>query len=212
MQVNIILLDYLRHEFTESVKKINFNNAGYLFDFIQINKKGISAAYNEGLQKSKQYDAVVFMANDIYMPDNWLNRMVQCAEAIPNTGCVGIHCVEGLEKATELNGQLIHETYTAFGNVLTPMKAVNRIGYYNPDYDPYGMQDADYAYRLKACGFINYYIAGMKAEHIGHDVGSDSDYRKMKNEGLQKAAEVWIKATKHYKESNNYTIFLKETL
>ena len=210
MKVNVIFLDYDRHQFTEEVKRKNFSNAGRPFDHVVIDMQGISAAINKGIQLSKGYDAVVTMANDILMPDNWLARMVEAAKAIPNTGMCGIHCVEGLGDVTELNGVKIHPNYTAFGNVLIPFVAINQIGYFNTDYDPYGMQDADYAYRLNNTGYINYYLHGMKSEHLGHDVGQPSDYRRMKDEGLSSAGAKWEKWTGHYQETGDFTINQKE--
>jgi glycosyltransferase involved in cell wall biosynthesis len=206
MKVNVIFLDYDRHQFTQQVKERNFKNAGYPFDFIEVDMKGISAALNKGIQSSRSYDAVVTMANDILMPDNWLLHMVEAAKAIPNTGMCGIHCVEGLEPMTEINGIKVHVNYTAFGNVLIPMMVINQIGFFNPEYDPYGMQDADYAYRLNNTGHVNYYLHGLKSEHLGHDVGQPSDYRRMKDEGLSKAGEVWERSTKRYEETGDYTI------
>jgi len=210
MKVNVIFLDYDRHQFTQQVKERNFKNAGYPFDFIEVDMKGISAALNKGIQSSRSYDAVVTMANDILMPDNWLLHMVEAAKAIPNTGMCGIHCVEGLEPMTEINGIKVHVNYTAFGNVLIPMMVINQIGFFNPEYDPYGMQDADYAYRLNNTGHVNYYLHGLKSEHLGHDVGQPSDYRRMKDEGLSKAGEVWERSTKRYEETGDYTIFMDE--
>ncbi len=210
MRVNVIFLDYHRHEFTARVKLRNFNNAGYPFDHVVIDMKGISAAINTGIQLSKGYDAVLTMANDILMPDNWLARMVDAAKAIPNTGMCGIHCVEGLGEKEIINGIEVHRSYTAFGNVLIPMTAINQIGYFNPDYDPYGMQDADFAYRLNNTGYINYYLHGLKSEHIGHDVGNGTEYRKMKDEGLSRAGEIWAAATKRYEETGDYSINIPE--
>lgn len=212
MKIKVIFLDYDRHQFTEQVKQRNFNNSGYPFDYIIVDIKGISAALNKGIQASRNYDAVVTMANDILMPDNWLFHMVTAAKAIPNTGMCGIHCVEGLEPMTEINGQKVHVNFTAFGNVLIPMRAIYLIGFFNPDYDPYGMQDADYAYRLNNTGHVNYYLHGLKSEHLGHDVGQPSDYRRMKDEGLSKAGEVWERSTKRYEETGDYTIYMPESI
>lgn len=206
MKVNVIFLDYHRHQFTQEVKQKNFNNAGYPFDFIEVDMKGISAALNKGIQASRSYDAVVTMANDILMPDNWLLHMVEAAKAIPNTGMCGIHCVEGLEPMTEINGIKVHVNFTAFGNVLIPMSAINQIGFFNPDYDVYSMNDADYAYRLNNSGYVNYYLHGLKSEHIGHDVGQPSDYRRMKDEGLALGPEKYGKWTRHYEETKNYYV------
>lgn len=210
MKVKVIFLDYDRHQFTDQVKQRNFNNAGYPFDYIVVDMKGISAALNKGIQASRQYDAVVTMANDILMPDNWLLHMVTAAKAIPNTGMCGIHCVEGLEPMTEINGQKVHVNFTAFGNVLIPMTAINRVGFFNTDFDPYSMNDADYAYRLNNTGHVNYYLHGLKSEHLGHDVGQPTDYRRMKDEGLDRSGEVWERWTKYYEDSGNYTINMEQ--
>lgn len=203
MKVAIIFLDYLRHDHTNQALH-SIANAGYQFDLFTINRLGIAAAINEGLEKTKDYDAVVTCSNDIVMPDNWLKKMVEVSSAIENTGMCGIHCVEGQGDLSHINGHQIHKTFTAFGNVLIPRKAIDTIGKFNDDYDPYGMQDADYAYRLNATGFTNYYIAGLTSAHIGHDVGSQSDYRKMKDEGLALSDAKWQKWTKDYDETKNY--------
>ena len=210
MKVNVIFLDYERHDFTERVKQQNFNNAGHPFDVVILSMKGISAAINEGILRSHGYDAIVTMANDIIMPDNWLRNMVIAAQSIPETGMCGIHCVEGLGTEENYKGVAIHKAFTSFGNVLIPMNAIKRIGFFNEDYDPYGMNDADYAYRLNATGFLNYYLAGMKAEHIGHDVGNGTEYRKMKDEGLNIAPAKWNEWTERYEQTKDYTIFYKE--
>ncbi len=210
MIVNVIFLDYLRHDFTERVRAQNLSNAGYPFGLTVINRKGIAAAINQGIQMSEGCNAIVTMANDILMPDNWLKEMVNAANLIPNTGMCGIHCVEGLGNTETINGVTVHPSFTAFGNVLIPMSVIRKVGYFNEDYDPYGMQDADFAYRLNKTGHINYYLHGMKSEHIGHDVGLQNDYRRMKDEGLAAAGDKWDKWTKYYDETENYIIDLKE--
>lgn len=203
MKVAIIFLDYLRHDHTNQALH-SIANAGYQFDMFTINRLGIASAINEGIEKTKDYDAIVTCSNDIEMPDNWLQRMVEVSSAIENTGMCGIHCVESKGELSHINGYAIHQNFTAFGNVLIPRKAIDTIGKFNEDYDPYGMQDADYAYRLNKTGFTNYYISGLTSNHIGHDVGSQSDYRKMKDEGLALSDAKWQKWIKHYDETKNY--------
>jgi glycosyltransferase involved in cell wall biosynthesis len=212
MNINVILLDYDRHDFTQRVKDVNFNNAGYPFDFTIVDMKGISRALNNGIFQSRTYDAVVTMANDILMPNSWLERMVQAMITIPNSGMIGIHTVESISEPTTINGLQVHIQEAAFGNVLIPMKAIDKIGYFNEAYDPYGMQDRDYSYRLQMTGHLNYYLSGLRAEHIGHDVGQDTPYRKMKDEGLSKCDYLWARETGKYQEENNYTIYQTEWL
>jgi glycosyltransferase involved in cell wall biosynthesis len=212
MNVQIILLDYDRHDYTQRVKDVNFNNAGYPFDFTIVDMKGISKAINYGIFQSRTYDAVVTMANDILMPNSWLERMVQAMITIPNSGMIGIHTVESISEPTTINGLQVHIQEATFGNVLIPMKAIDKIGYFNEAYDPYGMQDRDYSYRLQMTGHLNYYLSGLRAEHIGHDVGQDTPYRRMKDEGLSKCDYLWARETGKYQEENNYTIYQTEWL
>jgi len=211
MKVAILFLDYLRHDHTKQALQ-SIAKAGYPFDLFTIRQKGIAKALNIGIDMTRNYDAVVTCANDIEMPDNWLHEMVIYSSNIPETGMCGIHCVESIEKIIEVNGMSIHPTFTAFGNILMPRKAIDAIGYYNEDYDPYGMQDGDYAYRLNKKGFINYYIPNMKSNHIGNDVGNGTDYRKMKDEGLALSGGKWQHWTTHYDETENYTIFQRQML
>lgn len=210
MRVKVIFLDYLRKDHSQKVKDINLNNAGHPFDLVEIEQFGISAAINKGLQLSKGYDAAFIMPNDITLPDNWLAECVKAATAIPNTGAIGIYCVEHLPEAEVINGIKVHPTPTPFGANFIPMKAVSEIGYWNTDFDPYGMQDADYYYRLNLAGYQNYYLHGLRAWHIGHDVGNGTEYRKMKDDGLIEAMPKWTKWTTHYNETGDYTIFYPE--
>ena len=177
--------------------------------------KGIAAAINKGFEMANsfsskmsfdltqtlrpfKYDAIVTLANDILMPTGWLKAMVEHIKE--DTGIIGIHCVEDLPPM--VNG--VHYADPVFGNVLITAEAIKRVGKYNTDFDPYGMQDADYNYRVKMAGLKTFYLPGLKSEHIGHDVGNGSEYRKMKDEGLSKAGKVWQEAQFRYDESKNY--------
>lgn len=233
MKVGCILLTCGRPELTLQIIKHNFWNSHkdadvYLVDngstegdhqavlnayhFKAVHRfeknQGIAAAINKGITMAlkNECEAIVTLANDILMPDGWLAAMVHYAGKIENTGMVGIHCVEGLEPVNELG---VHPTYTAFGNVLIPKAAIEKVGYFNVAYDPYGQHDADYAFRLNNTGFVSYYISGLKSEHIGHDVGNGSEYRRMKDDGLAKSAATWERLTAKYTKTKNYYVPLK---
>lgn len=161
---------------------------------------GIAGAINKGIKLAKGYDAVVTLANDILMPEGWLKSMSEHIKE--DTGMIGIHCVE--ELPTLIDG--VHPTICPFGNVLITANAIKKVGMFNTDFDPYGMQDADYAYRVTKSGFKNFYLPDLKSEHIGHDMGDGSEYRAMKDEGLAKANEVYRKAIERYDTTKNYFI------
>lgn len=164
---------------------------------------GIASAINAGMELADGYDAIVTLANDILMPPNWLAKMIEYAEKIEKSGMIGIHCVESLPPITALG---VHEIFTPFGNVMIPRAALDAAGKFNTDYDPYGMQDADYAYRLNKLGFVSYYLPGLTSEHIGADMGQESEYRAMKNAGLEKAGAVWTEATARYDSTGIYKL------
>lgn len=203
MRVAAIFLNYGdRKEHTNTVLA-KINQAGHHFDFLMVDKKGIAAAINYGLHSMPGYDAYAILANDILLPINWLAHMVEAATRIPNTGIVGIHCVEWLPEV-DANG--VRPTWCPFGDWLITKELFDKIGYFNEAHDPYGMQDSDYGYRATKAGFYNYYLKDLKSEHVGHDVGSGTEYRKMKDDGLSKAGAIYAESVSLYNETNNLFI------
>lgn len=224
MKIAIILLSLDRVHLTKQVIEQNFYNAGYNADCFLIDngskienffvianfykwhnatwsqsKRGIASGFNLGLRLTKEYDAVCVMANDILMPKNWLQSWVTFYKSIPKTGIIGMHCVEDLPPLEDG----IHKTHTPFGNNFITRDLINEIGGYNTEYDPYGMQDRDYAERATIAGYVNYYVPNMKSEHIGHDVGQNTEYRIEKDISLNKAQSVWEKYQIIYHKEKN---------
>lgn len=224
MNIAVILLTQNRSDLTKKVIDQNFHNSGYDADcylidtgseeeqFNQIEKyynwtycywsqykRGISAGVNTGLSLTTNYDGVCILANDILLPDNWLSNWVMFSQRVSKTGIIGIHCVEDLPPLTDG----VHKVHTPFGNNFITRELIDTIGGYNTEYDPYGMQDRDYAERATIAGFTNYYLPDLRSEHIGHDVGNNTEYRRMKDESLQRAQAVWDKYQKIYHEEKN---------
>lgn len=214
MNIAVILLTQNRADLTKRVIDQNFYNSGhdahcYLIDtgseevaFNQVKehynwhyafwskyKRGIAAGVNLGLNLTNEYDGVCILANDILLPTDWLKNWVMYAKQVPKTGIIGIHCVEELPPLQDG----IHKTHTPFGNNFITRELIDTIGGYNTEYDPYGMQDRDYAERATIAGFTNYYILDLRSDHIGHDVGNGTEYRAMKDASLQRAQGVWEK-------------------
>lgn len=235
MKVACIFLNHNRSDLAIKTINHNFYNSGYNADVFLVDNGsehsevqrvvnaynfkeivilekniGVSGGLNQGIFSAKNYDAVVTLANDILMPENWLSEMVRYAQGIPETGTVGIHCVESIGATTMVHGLPVQRWAVAFGNVLIPMGVINKIGYFNTDFDPYSVQDADFAYRAEKAGFIHYYIPGMKSEHIGHDVGNGTEYRKMKDESLAKAAQKSLQWKGWYKNNGVYLPYDQE--
>lgn len=207
MKVLVALLDYERHTFTDQVLRHNMANAGYPLDQISVNERGVSRALNCAIEQAEEYDALFTMANDIIMPDGWLAKSVEAAENILETGCAALYTVQELHPEKWISGVKVYPGEIVFGNALYTRLALTSVGHFNEDFDPYGMQDSDWCFRAFKIGFVNYYVDAPRSEHIGHDVGQDSEYRRMKDEGLRKCGEIWGKTTLKYQQENKYHIF-----
>lgn len=224
MNIAVILLTQNRADLTKKVIDQNFKNSGYDADcylidtgsdeneFIEIeqyynwkfcywslHKRGIAYGVNVGLSLTTEYDGVCILANDILLPENWLSNWVMFSKRVSKTGIIGIHCVESLPPLEDG----IHKVHTPFGNNFITRELIDTIGGYNTEYDPYGMQDRDYAERATIAGFTNYYLPDLRSEHIGHDVGNNTEYRRMKDESLARAQAVWEKYQPIYHEEKN---------
>jgi hypothetical protein len=121
------------------------------------------------------------------------------SQRVSKTGIIGIHCVEELPPIVDG----VHKTHTPFGDNFITRELIDAVGGYNEEYDPYGMQDRDYGERATITGFTNYYLPDMRSEHIGHDVGNGTDYRRMKDESLARAQSVWDKYQDIYHNQKN---------
>ena len=207
----IIYLNYKRKEHSALALQSIMQCQGDA-ELLEVEIFGIAAAINYGLKyffEDKDFKYVAICANDIVMPPGWLTKMVHDAEIITNTGLSAIHCVEGLPDEQTINGIKCHPAWGVFGSGLLTRQAFDKIGYFNTDQDPYGMQDSDYCYRLHKAGFTNYYTSILKAEHIGGDVGSGTEYRKMKDNGLSKAANIFGKWQKIYDSGRLHLPYLQ---
>ena len=219
MNIAVLLLTQNRNDLTQRIIDQNFFNSGYDADCYlidngseQVNfkypftgydlsktKRGIGAGVNAGLRITQDYDGVCLLANDILLPQNWLSNWVMFAKRVSKTGIIGIHCVEELPPLVDG----VHKTHTPFGDNFITRELIDAIGGYNEAYDPYGMQDRDYAERATIAGFTNYYLPDLKSEHIGHDVGNGTEYRAIKDASLQRAQAVWEKYQKIYHIDKN---------
>ena len=164
---------------------------------------GVAPMFNELLHNCIG-DNIIIMGNDIRMPDNWAKEMESHCRAIKSTGWCGIHCVEKVGDEVQIENITVNKVWNTFGTVMMPRNTFEKIGYLCNRYAPYGLEDSDYHYRMNKSGFINYYIFGLKSEHVGDDVTTQSEYRTMKWNSLSKNTTVFTEQTQHYDATNNY--------
>ena len=148
----------------------NIKNAGKHIDFISIiNETGISYAINKGL-KHFNYDYVQYvtiMGNDILEPDNWLSTRNEFLE----DKTVGICSIP-------LDG-FSGDSLDLIGNFTISKEAINRVGGFNQELDPYGAIDLDYCTRVRASGLHTKFIPNTKATHIEQNGIEAYGYNKM---------------------------------
>lgn len=148
----------------------NIKNAGKHIDFISIiNETGIAYAINKGL-KHFNYDYVQYvtiMGNDILEPDNWLSIRNEFLE----DKTVGICSIP-------LDG-FSGDSLDLIGNFTISKEAINRVGGFNQELDPYGAIDLDYCTRVRASGLHTKFIPNTKATHIEQNGIEAYGYNKM---------------------------------
>lgn len=235
MKVSILLLTIDRYETTKRCLDMALENAHFpyellvtdngsqdqrVIDYVKTKEpalhivngenKGIAPSHNQMLWHATG-DYFVLIGNDIELPPGWLSKLVITYEKTNNfgykPGLAGIHCVETLHRPHRMiDGTIIHPGHNVFGTMFFSRKVLDGIGYFNEIYHPYGMDDSDYAYRLIQTGHTNFYLHGMSSTHVENDVGQQTDYRKMKDQSLQKNLEKFNQAIKQYDESGDYYI------
>ena len=213
-KVSILLLTIDRYNMTRMYVGNALRDAGYPFELCisdngstdpeifkwceeQSPKVYFKNGYNYGTAQSlnrmieaNPSDYYVFIGNDIELPKNWLKKMVEHAEAIPEHGVIGIDW-RGLEHQyprKTFNGVEVMSTTNVFGDMFISQSLRDKIGVFNEGYGVYGIWDADYSIRATCAGRENFYLCNETSHHFGNDVGEDSAYRKMKDESLSIAA------------------------
>ena len=171
---------------------------------------GVSKAFNHLIHEAKGYDAYVFLGNDIIMPNNWLAEWVNTHIAIGNeVGIMGIECAippcpESVYKG--INMHKIELGDRVFGCWYVPKAVIDKVGYFFEYPGTYGIEDSDYNERVTRSGFTSFYLSNsrFKSNHLDLDVGSNSEYRQMKDRSLQ------INASAFSFRLNEYYIYNKK--
>lgn len=175
---------------------------------------GCAQMHNQMLLRT---DAELFclLDNDIEIKrDYWLKDLVETYLAVDNSGVAGIHstnlCPEHHAVAI-IHGVRIHPAIppkedAIFGTRLFGRKVLAKVGFFCEDYGPYGLVDNEFNTRVFHSGFTNYYIPGESGEHLGSDVGENSDYRRMKDESMRVAQPKMVANMKRYFDSGNFYV------
>ncbi len=146
--------------------------------------EGIGHSFNQlYLRSSGEY--IALMSNDIEWPDNWGAMMVEWLNKVPNAGLCGFEWWPWLmPPITKKFGYdahwLVADKNRVYGPLMFKRVVPDQVGLFPEHFGPYG-EDFHFNERINRAGFNSFYIPGIKAKHIGNDVGEQSEYRKMKD-------------------------------
>lgn len=153
---------------------------------------------NDCLSKSKNAaynlcrgDWVIDLENDFFMPDNWLEEMLEYGKAIENTGIMAtmvagweqIVTLEYTTPKTIINGKEVIVT-NSIGPRIFSSEVFKRCGCLTEFYGLYGNEDFEISGRAAKAGLTNYLIPSMVATHGGVGVWDSGEYRENKTKAL----------------------------
>lgn len=166
--------------------------------------EGCAKGFNQLMLRATG-DYFVLMGNDVLMPKNWLSEMVRYADFVPNSGLIGIKCatqIPALIMKFECWGHFLDDKCDkVFGVTLFRKEVVDAIGGFYEGFSVYALEDSNFNDRINYSGFNSLYVpeSHFVSKHIGDDIGSDTEYRKMKNESMSKNLEIFTSLRDQYK-------------
>ena len=164
---------------------------------------GIAWGKNIGMYHSKG-DYIFLCDDDILVPDNYAQQLMEICDKIPKVGVAGI-CVEPAKYSVQtING--VRCRPKPIGNVggatmCLPRRVQKTIGFLNGSI--YGLEDSDLDVRIRLLGLIPIY-----AESYGKHMDDDSlkEYRKEKTKAHSKGSKPLRKFCKdkiYYQQTKN---------
>ena len=169
--------------------------------FFEKENIGNPQSFNRMLSKCK-YNYIGIIAPDIKLPPNWGSEAIRLTEAIPNTGIVGFWCVGSKPmNRVIINDEPIRPAERVFGTWVISKGTIDKVGNFR-EFSKYGIWDSDYIIRCQYAGLMTYYHDHLISNHMGSDVGQQTEYRLMKDRELAKAKKEFDKIT--YTKDNYY--------
>lgn len=155
------------------IDKIHYNleRTGFPFNVCFINREGIANALNDGidLMKKGDYDAIAFLANDIIEPDNWLIKKAMALDSYERAGIVA--------SSVDFKREYFNNEHI-ISNWLISKEVIDKVGYFNEIFYPYGPIDLEYCERTWLAGFNTYYVMDCLASTGDHAIGDEYGYNK----------------------------------
>ena len=168
---------------------------------------GVAAGFNKLFSRITD-GYICTVGNDIWLEQNWLKDLIDHQERIKLSGVSSIHCVLDKGRYTTNLGVFIPPHSIVYGVSLWSNRLMRKIGGFDERLIGYGCEDSQFAYRAYMTGHINYYIPGQYSYHLGEDQDQTSEYRKHKDESLQRNVTKLQETIVQMNKTNNYKIKL----
>lgn len=146
---------------------------------------GVSKAQNIGWKLFEGTPYYAKIDNDVlFHSDTWLDDLIHVFDNAPEIGVLGYDCEPAPPPSTPINNGKVSFTHKQ-GNVggachFVSNKINKVVGFWCPDYDKYGEEDADYGVRVAVAKYKNCYMLDRTVmEHLPEE---QDEYRSFKDE------------------------------
>lgn len=162
----------------KSMHSIISNSTGHDYEIIVLDRKGIAADFNRGIEQARG-DYIVIIANDCIIEDpQWLDKF-----PVQDT-------ITGWKESSGEFNQGIVDFSAAF---CMPRNIAYRIGDFDTGFEGYGYEDDDYFFRARKLG-IPFQVVPVKLYHL--ESSTFKAYERDMNVDLIRNREYFYK--KHF--------------
>ena len=148
--------------------------------------KGIAIGRNLALKKADELKPTWYCTidNDVQMPQGWLEDSIKILEANKGYGAIGVNFEPTPYPLVTQNGCTFQDKPA--GNLGTACMVFRKqlhqmIGFFNTEYNKYGLEDSDFGIRARVANFKLGYVRQMGV-HLGEDNHEVNEYRKFKTQ------------------------------
>lgn len=143
--------------------------------------------------RGRDWEYFCVLGDDLLLPDNWLRDAIDKHEQLKRTrqkpGICSFHPFKDWEGTFDHHlGIYTKHDGVYFSDWVISRDVFEAIGYFVA-VSNYGLWDRNYCERAHSEGFLNFALKNYMTKHKGHDVGENTEYRKMKDKQLKLAGE-----------------------
>lgn len=148
-------------------------------------------------------DIIVLLGNDLVNAPGWLEKGIEYAYAIPNSGIIGYDWQHGSTPPVSVKNGIRAHWLTpvlnrVFGTWVIRRRVIEEIGFFHEDFKVYSLEDSNFNDRVNLAGFNSCYLPDIKSVHKGTGHHDSGEYREMKNKAMAHNADVYGRLAAEY--------------